>query len=256
VDYTAADANAPVDVTRYLAGLGVHQAETVNPNNPYDPNSLKLGYNGDMLRSTMLLTDQQGGTAVSAVCSYTAFGEPITQGAELGTRYAFAGGWGYESGYITLQGVNTTLAPITLQHVGWRWYQPGVGRFVQRDRIGIRGGLNTYTYCRDNPNRHVDPMGLASLFKAVVGALLGTVPGLITGDPPAALLGGLIGWNAGWEDRDAPVLGEELVSCLDLGPYVQPPPDSVVDDLIKRMVRVHPYAVLATGRGGSWPVCR
>ena len=57
VDYTAANANAPTDVTRYLAGLGIHQAETVDPNAPYDPNSLKIGYNGDMIRSTMLLTD-------------------------------------------------------------------------------------------------------------------------------------------------------------------------------------------------------
>jgi RHS repeat-associated protein len=166
------------------AGYGVQQAETVDPNAPYDPNSVKLGYNGDMLRSTMLLTDQNAGSPVQwstgyqPVVSYTAFGDPIYRdpnGTEhVGPlpedpnapadfpRYQYAGGWGYESGYITLQGANTTLAPITLQHVGWRWYQPGVGRFVQRDPIGLQGGLNSYVYADTEPLSQTDPDGLST----------------------------------------------------------------------------------------------
>ena len=53
-----------------------------------------------------------------------------------------------------------TTPPITLQHVGWRWYQPDTGRFTQRDPIGIRGGLNVYEYCGGNPVAEGDPEGL------------------------------------------------------------------------------------------------
>ena len=120
MDYTVGDPNNPVELTRYLASYGVQQAESVDPNGS---TTLKVGYNGNMLRSTMFLSEQDGSGAPTApAVAYTAFGELVTQNSQLETRYSFAGGWGYESGYITLQGANTTLAPITLQHVGARWY--------------------------------------------------------------------------------------------------------------------------------------
>ncbi len=105
----------------------------------------------------MLATDPNGDAAASL--AYTAFGEPIGDPNELNTRYQYAGGWGYESDLLTLDGVPGT-APITLQHVGARWYQPGIGRFVQRDSISIRGGFNLYLYCGNNPLISVDPTGL------------------------------------------------------------------------------------------------
>jgi hypothetical protein len=37
-------------------------------------------------------------------------------------RYQYGAGWGYENGCITLQGANTSVAPVALQHVGERWY--------------------------------------------------------------------------------------------------------------------------------------
>jgi RHS repeat-associated protein len=142
----------PTERERYLAGLGVHGQQTITPAGP------TTWLHGDLIRSTMLTTDE-GGTAVSAV-AYSAFGEEVsTAGAEPG-RYRVAGGWGYESGLLTLGGANPDLAPITLQHVGWRWYQPGVGRFVQRDPIGLEGALNVYVYCDADPLGCVDPLGL------------------------------------------------------------------------------------------------
>ena len=38
---------------------------------------------------------------------------------------------GYESGLLVLAGSNPRLSPVTLQHLGHRWYQPDTGRFVQ-----------------------------------------------------------------------------------------------------------------------------
>ncbi|MCC6361484.1 MAG: RHS repeat-associated core domain-containing protein [Phycisphaerales bacterium] len=57
-------------------------------------------------------------------------------------------------------GPNSNLAPIMLSHIGARWYQPDVGRFVQRDPIGLEGGLNVYAYVENEPLHSVDPLGL------------------------------------------------------------------------------------------------
>jgi RHS repeat-associated protein len=65
-----------------------------------------------------------------------------------------------------------------LQYMWNRWYNPALGRFVSRDPIGIRGGLNLYSYLTNNPLRGVDPLGLcgqssASNFFNQVGVFLG-----------------------------------------------------------------------------------
>ena len=42
-----------------------------------------------------------------------------------------------------------------------RDYDSSIGRYVQSDPIGLRGGLNTYIYVRDNPLKSIDPKGEA-----------------------------------------------------------------------------------------------
>ena len=42
-----------------------------------------------------------------------------------------------------------------------RYYSPPFQRFVSSDPIGLRGGLNTYSYVNNNPLRFMDPLGLA-----------------------------------------------------------------------------------------------
>ena len=80
------------------------------------------------------------------------------------------------------------LVPVML--VGWAlllfasdargFYHPGTGRWLSRDPIGERGGLNRYGFIGNTPVSHIDRLGLAVLFG---GPGAGMAPNIPT-EPP------------------------------------------------------------------------
>jgi RHS repeat-associated protein len=43
-----------------------------------------------------------------------------------------------------------------------RYYNPGIGKFIQADPLRYGAGLNLYDYCNNDPINHSDPTGLNS----------------------------------------------------------------------------------------------
>jgi len=99
-----------------------------------------------------------------------------------------------------------------LMYYRMRYYDPGIGRFITADPIRFQGGINFYTYCLNNPIKHLDPFGLDC--KIVYGE---PVPG-----------GGPIAWRyekekiGYWEAVAQRVAWELLVSRLTKLPIITP----------------------------------
>ena len=76
-----------------------------------------------------------------------AFGEQVGGAAQ---RYGYVGAYGYQT---------DDSGDSPFMHVGARHYDPSNGRFLQRDPIGVFGGLNVYAYAVSSPTTLIDVTG-------------------------------------------------------------------------------------------------
>ena len=94
------------------------------------------------------------GKPVQRAPVFDAFGDLVSGSPDV---YAWNGAWGYRNE------ANTG----GLQKVGVRWYDPAIGRFLQKDPwLGTPYEpltLNRYGYCTNNPINWIDPSGLLKL---------------------------------------------------------------------------------------------
>jgi len=109
----------------------------------------------DDLGTLRALSDDGGDDLGAAV--YTAFGERIDGPNH---RYGYVGAAGYRAHEDFACDEQADPYPFPYLHLGWRYYDPAGGRFLQRDPIGIGGGFNVYAYVMNRPTRGADPLGL------------------------------------------------------------------------------------------------
>ena len=95
----------------------------------------------DHLGSAVRLTDEDGEIVQST--AYDPYGATVYSSGVDQTSYQFTG-----------QELDEETG---LYYYGARYYDPGLGRFIQPDTI--LDGLNRFTYCYNNPIKYTDPTG-------------------------------------------------------------------------------------------------
>ena len=131
--------------------------------------SLTYGYTFDTTGSVIQRHHIGGATYADYATCYDAFGGQLgsyNNGGFVANTQDAVGWSGQFGGYtdqetVTPPGAGTDpLKRFPLVLLGHRYYDPGAGRFLNRDPEGMEGGVNVYAYCRNNPINRADPSGL------------------------------------------------------------------------------------------------
>ena len=113
----------------YVYGLGL--ISKIEGSNAYF-------YQYDGLGSTVAITDKTG--VVKNKYAYDDFGNLATNSTEtIFNAFKYVGQYGVQ-----------TDAPDLL-YMRARYYSPSIGRFINKDPIGLTGGMNLYGYVGGNP---------------------------------------------------------------------------------------------------------
>jgi RHS repeat-associated protein len=127
--------------TKYTHGLGIDEPLAVQQGtNTYY-------YHADGLGSITSLSNASG--SIVQTYSYDSFGN-MTATGNVSQPFTYTG-----REYDSETGMYFYRA---------RYYDPKVGRFVTKDPIGFKGGINLYVYVENNPLSLTDALGLASKY--------------------------------------------------------------------------------------------
>ncbi|HMO52763.1 MAG TPA: RHS repeat-associated core domain-containing protein, partial [Kiritimatiellia bacterium] len=98
----------------------------------------------DSMGNVVMTADESG--AVSSSYRYTPFGRHYAKTGPFISRFTFS---------------SKEFDPVTgLGYWGYRFYSPGLGRWVNRDPIGERGGVNLFNYVYNRACNSHDSLGL------------------------------------------------------------------------------------------------
>jgi RHS repeat-associated protein len=97
--------------------------------------------------------------SVSGTITFEGFGQTVATTGSSGNPYMFKGAWSYRND-----------GDSGLHHVGARYYDAQVGRFITRDTYLDQ---HPYLYCEHDPVNHADPSGhIFFLIVAGIGAYI------------------------------------------------------------------------------------
>lgn len=102
-------------------------------------------YHFDKTGHTIALTDSNGD--VAAAYAYEPYGKIAGKTGTIGNPFTYVGAFG-----VMDEGNG-------LYFMKNRYYDATTGKFLQKDPIGISGGINLYGYAADNPIDYIDPDG-------------------------------------------------------------------------------------------------
>lgn len=120
----------------------------------------------DALSSVRMITDPSGN--VVARMEYGAYGEEIFVSAIPALAnfpYRFVGALGVRTDTVT-----------GLYYMRNRWYDASLQRFISRDPIGLKGGVNLYNYAYSSPTNFIDPWGrrpAADIYRDIINDYAG-----------------------------------------------------------------------------------
>ncbi|MCA1568615.1 MAG: RHS repeat-associated core domain-containing protein [Acidobacteria bacterium] len=115
----------------------------------------RIFYTFDAQGSVAQRLDLYGNVLTSR--SYTAHGQMVGKG--VADPFGYKAQWGYYT--------DTETGLLLLTH---RYYDPSTGRFLTRDPIGYRGGINLYGYTKNNAINRADPRGLDDADYPITGS--------------------------------------------------------------------------------------
>jgi RHS repeat-associated protein len=132
-------------------------------------------YHSDGSGNVTYLADNTSSATLKAKYKYDAFGRLITSsGTDAASNlYRFSS--------------KELHSNSGLYYYGFRFYDPSLGRWINRDPLGEAGGINLYGFVHNNPNYYADTDGRA--------AWAITIPGLIGG---GVTIGGALAGGAVW----------------------------------------------------------